>query len=484
MDRNGRGFAKDIDVLPDSKVSLTDVRFTTCPVGNEDWMMQASSLNIDSNAQDGVARNVTMRFKDVPIFYTPYISFPVGDERKSGLLFPAFGHSGEQRLRVGGSLLFQSGAELRSHADPSTMSARGEQLGEQFRYLTASSHGQIEGTFLPDDSQTHDDRSYVHFTDITDSRSSMRFDTDIASVSDSDYFEDFSVGSGETSVTFLERRADLLYYDDVWRIRGELQNFQTIDMGLPTACTTAQAATLPTAYCDERPYSRVPRIQANALWPVPDTHFEFALESESVNFLREVGPTGVRFNVSPEMRWSIRGPGYFFEPAVGYDFTAVRFEECRRHRPRRSQHADPGAALCAAGHRPRVRPRGRLAGTAHADSRATLGLQLRALPQSKQFADLRHRAARPESDGAVSHQSLRGRGPHRRCEPAGAGPDHPAVRQCIGSPVPVGDHRSDPLFLRTEGGLPEENILENSGNTLVTVPGLNPTRWRCPGRRS
>ena len=35
-----------------------------------------------------------MRFKDVPIFYTPYISFPVGDERKSGLLFPSFSHSG------------------------------------------------------------------------------------------------------------------------------------------------------------------------------------------------------------------------------------------------------------------------------------------------------------------------------------------------------------------------------------------------------
>ncbi|MGH8335389.1 MAG: LPS-assembly protein LptD, partial [Gammaproteobacteria bacterium] len=30
---------------------------------------------------------------------------------------------------------------------------------------------------------------------------------------------------------------------------------------------------------------------------------------------------GVRFNVAPELRWSSRGPGYFFEPAVGYDFT-------------------------------------------------------------------------------------------------------------------------------------------------------------------
>ena len=90
MDRRGRGFAKDIDVLPDGKVRLTRLRYTTCPVGNEDWMLQASTLNIDSKAQEGVARDVTMRFKDVPIFYTPYISFPVGDERKSGLLFPSF----------------------------------------------------------------------------------------------------------------------------------------------------------------------------------------------------------------------------------------------------------------------------------------------------------------------------------------------------------------------------------------------------------
>jgi LPS-assembly protein len=114
------------------------------------------------------------------------------------------------------------------------------------------------------------------------------------------------VGSDQTSVTFLERRADVLYYDDIWRIRAELQNFQTIDI---------------TASPDERPYSRVPRVQASGLWPIPNTGFELAVDSEAVNFLREIGPTGVRLNVAPELRWSSRGPGYFFEPAVGYDFT-------------------------------------------------------------------------------------------------------------------------------------------------------------------
>ncbi len=326
MDRNGRGFAKDIDVLPDGKLGLTDVRYTSCPVGNEDWMLQASSLNIDSKAQEGVARHVTMRFKSVPIFYTPYISFPVGEDRKSGLLFPSFGHSGSNGFDLEVPYYFNLAPNYDLTLTPGILTARGVELAGQFRFLTASSHGQIDSTFLPDDSQTRSDRSYFRFTDITDFKRGMRFDADIADVSDSQYFEDFAVGSDATSVTFLERRADLLYYDDAWRVRGELQNFQTIDvLNVLTTCQYpnggAPAVPVPAAFCDQRPYSRVPRIQANALWPVANTHLELALDSEIVNFLRDIGPTGVRFNVSPEIRWSSRGPGYFFEPAVGYDFT-------------------------------------------------------------------------------------------------------------------------------------------------------------------
>ena len=260
MDRNGRGFAKDIDVLPDGKVNLAQVRYTSCPVGNEDWMLQASSLNIDSKAQEGVAHNVTMRFKDVPIFYTPYLSFPVGDERKSGVLFPSFGHSGSNGFELEVPYYFNLAPNYDLTLTPGLLTSRGVELAGQFRYLSSNSHGQLDATFLPNDSQSHDDRSYVHFTNITDFKRGMRLDADVANVSDHNYFEDFAVGSDQTSVTFLERRADLLYYDDIWRIRGQLQNFQTIDIAVPP---------------DERPYSRVPRIQANALWPVRNSSVRF-----------------------------------------------------------------------------------------------------------------------------------------------------------------------------------------------------------------
>jgi LPS-assembly protein len=330
MNRNGRGFAKDIDVRPDGKLALDHVHYTSCPVGIEDWSLNASKVDLDTQEGQGVAHNVTMRFKNVPIFYTPYISFPLGDERKSGFLFPGFGHSGSNGFDAEVPYYFNLAPNYDLTVTPGILTSRGVQLAEDFRYLTSNSHGQFDATFLPNDKQQHEDRSYVHYTDITDIRHGLRFDADVASVSDSNYFQSFAVGTEQTSVTFLERRADLLYYDDAWRIRAQLQNFQTID----TSVTDV-----------DRPYSRVPRIQANALYPIANSNFEFVFESEAVNFLREIGPTGVRLNLSPEIRWSSRGPGYFFEPAVGYDFTQYDLQNAGLGLPSTPTRALPYARL-------------------------------------------------------------------------------------------------------------------------------------------
>jgi LPS-assembly protein len=306
LEKNGRGFAREMSVHPDGKVELDRVRYTTCPVGNEDWMLQASSIDLDTENSEGVGRGVVMRFKNVPILYTPYISFPIGDERKSGVLFPSFGHSTSNGYQLQVPYYFNLAPNYDLTLTPGLLSARGVQLGGEFRYLTTTSHGAVEGTFLPDDKQLHYNRAYLHISDITDIQPGLRFDADLAGVSDVSYFADFAVGSEQTSVTYLERRAEVLYNDDYWRVLGQLQNFQTIDNLVPN---------------DLRPASRVPRIEADALYPLGGTPLEFALDSEATNFLRDAGPTGVRVSLTPELRWSTRGPGYFFEPALGYSFT-------------------------------------------------------------------------------------------------------------------------------------------------------------------
>ena len=247
FERNGRGFAKEIAVHPDGKIEFAKVRYTTCPVGNQDWMLQASSISLDTEAQKGIGRGVLLRFKGVPIFYSPVFAFPLGDERKSGFLFPSIGHSTNNGYQFEVPYYFNLAPNYDLTLTPGYLSARGVDLGGEFRYLSQSSHGQIETNFLPNDAILHTDRAYLHYNDVTDLSRSMRFDADIASVSDSNYFSDFGAGADQTSVTFLARQTDLLYYDDAWRVRAQLQNFQTIDTSLEAG---------------ERPYSRVPRVEA------------------------------------------------------------------------------------------------------------------------------------------------------------------------------------------------------------------------------
>jgi LPS-assembly protein len=318
LDRPGRGSANDIAIRPGGKISLEQVRYTTCPVGDKDWMLQASSINLDTVKQEGVARGAWMQFKGVPIFYTPYISFPLGSDRKSGFLVPILNHSGSNGYGIGISYYFDLAPNYDLTLTPEYLSLRGVELGSEFRYLTESSHGQIETEFLPNDQETRNDRYYFHLDNVTDFKPGLRGDVDVAAVSDSNYFQDFGVGSEQTSVTFLQRSADLKYYDDYWRIRGELQNFQTIDV---------------TVAPWDRPYSRVPRLNAEGLFPLGNTNFEFDLNTEAVNFLRDVGPSGVRVDVSPELRWSNRTSSYFFVPAVGWHLTQYSLQDANPGAP-------------------------------------------------------------------------------------------------------------------------------------------------------
>ncbi len=92
-------------------------------------MLQASSIDLDTAKSEGVGRHVVMRFKDVPIFYTPYISFPVGDERKSGVLFPNFGHSTSNGYQLQVPYYFNLALNYDLTMTPGILSARGVQLG-------------------------------------------------------------------------------------------------------------------------------------------------------------------------------------------------------------------------------------------------------------------------------------------------------------------------------------------------------------------
>jgi len=64
-------------------------RCATPPVhpGQNDWYLRASELYARHKVSEtGAAWNASVHFMRVPIFYSPYMTFPITDARKSGLL--------------------------------------------------------------------------------------------------------------------------------------------------------------------------------------------------------------------------------------------------------------------------------------------------------------------------------------------------------------------------------------------------------------
>jgi LPS-assembly protein len=312
--RPARGSAERITLSPEGVLDLGDVEYTSCPVGNRDWYLRADSIVIDQQEQLGTGRNVRLQFKGVPILYTPVISFPVGDARKSGWLFPAFGQSSRHGFELAVPWYWNLAPNYDATLTPGVLSRRGLTLGSQFRYLTSRSRGQFDADWVPsDDDADGDARHYVRFVDRTDFTSRLRLDTALANASDSLYFEDFALGPEGTSTLFLERAARLTYLDEHWRATGLVQQFQTIDRFLAR---------------EDRPYARAPQVLVRGRWGGARGP-GLEMRGEGVYFTRDEGVTGSRFDLEPTASWAWRRPGAFVVPALGLRATTWSLSEER-----------------------------------------------------------------------------------------------------------------------------------------------------------
>ena len=304
--RPARGAAKEISITREGKVALDKVEYTTCPLGNDDWMISARDIDLDIADRNGSGRNVRLDFKGIPILYTPWISFPIGAERKSGFLFPDFGVSDRSGVEFAAPYYFNLAPNYDLTLTPRVLSDRGYELDGEFRYLGEQTRGGVEAVYLPDDELRNRDRSYFHWSHLGDFGRHWRALVDAANASDTNYFEDFGQGSEGTSVIYVERNAELHYYGAHWDLFGQLQNHQIIDQSIPE---------------EVRPYSRVPRLVARGRYEKGPLGLSYALDGEAAYFPRDEGVTGGRVDVEPAISWPITGAGYYVVPRGAYRYT-------------------------------------------------------------------------------------------------------------------------------------------------------------------
>jgi len=258
-------------------IRLKDGTYTSCEPGSNTWHLKGNNITLNPATGFGTATNVTLRVKNIPVFYTPYIYFPIDDRRQSGFLPPSIGSSSDNGLTLQTPYYFNLAPNYDATLYPTYMADRGLMMEGEFRYLTKSSEGQVGAAYLDDSnddrelqSEYEDQRwmySWQHKAGL-DSR--LLAEVDYTDVSDPYYFQDLSTDLGIGSTSYVDQRGTLTYRGDSY-----------------TARLNAHAYEL-TNITDITPYDRLPQLTLDGVLPFKPAGVNFSYGTEYVRFDRSL----------------------------------------------------------------------------------------------------------------------------------------------------------------------------------------------------
>lgn len=319
--RHGHGTASLVNSLDADRSQMFGVRYTTCPLGNEDWLLKAPDLSLDTSTNTGVAHDVTIDFLGLPIFWTPYLNFPIGDDRKSGFLSPTFSFDAVNGLEMEAPYYLNLAPNYDATLYPRIISKRGLQIGMDFRVLTPVSYDDIYGSYLPHDMVYNKeygltgDHERGQFT--LEHEMSLGHGTSMDAlynwVSDDQYFHDLNSNLFITTSTYLNR---WLTFNTVagpdLQITATMQDYQVIDPLIP-----------PSLY----PYRRTPQILVN--WGNYDatTGPEYSMNTELVHFQRSLRLGAWRLDTKPTISLPLTSYYGFVTPTIAWRYTDYDLSE-------------------------------------------------------------------------------------------------------------------------------------------------------------
>jgi len=335
-----RGSAEEIVFRhADASLSITEGSYTVCEPGDNSWLLIGQNIELNQQSGRGVARNVVLQVKDIPILPIPYISFPINDERSSGWLYPSIGNTQEGGFEISAPYYFNLAPNYDATLTPRLMTERGLMLNLEGRHLGENSSNQVELAYLPDDAQFDTStvnlplsesppqakRWQINYAGAAQWSKSWSAAADFSAISDLDFYQDFGTqGLNDSSRSYLYRQGELNYRQPDWHLQAALQSYQLIDQSLTNL---------------NKPYSSLPRINLD-YEKRTTTPLRYGFNAEYVYFDRNFDASaftqaqidngvllsGQRISLQPELAWDWETPGVFFKPALKYKYAAYQLD--------------------------------------------------------------------------------------------------------------------------------------------------------------
>ena len=302
-----RGTASQIRVENGKNIELNEVTYSTCTSIDNAWELSAKKIAINNQSGEGRARNLVLKFKDIPMIFLPYLSFPTTDQRKTGLLSPNLGRSSKRGLEISLPYYWNLAPNIDLTTTPTLMAKRGIQLSTELRFLNANQEGKTLIDYLPnDDKYNKKDRTYISHSQTVNLSSNWRMKLDGEYASDNSYFEDLTGTMSSTSRTHLLREIQLEKFSENWFMEIGMDHYQIIDDSVLD---------------EKKPYRRLPYFNFSGFWHNDKLGLDYVLDSEIVFFDKPETIRGSRFHMMPEISAPLNFNGIEITPAIGMDLT-------------------------------------------------------------------------------------------------------------------------------------------------------------------
>jgi len=238
------GYTEVISKTPTS-VFLEDATYSLCPVSQNDWLIDADSIELNLERNRGIAKNATVEFYGLPIFYLPRYSW-VLEGRGSGFLTPGYdSYTETSQTKRSYSLRVPYYFNLAPDRDLilalTYMSSRGLIYEGKYRELIAPkvtekhkhSLWNIETKYLSDDKITNLKRWLINTSIELDISEKTHLSAQYYRVSDAKYFEE--IARTNTSAKNLISNLELNYDNPSTNLQATIltEDEQLVNTGTP-----------------------------------------------------------------------------------------------------------------------------------------------------------------------------------------------------------------------------------------------------------
>ncbi len=306
-----RGKAQTLKRNDDGLIFIEDGGLTYCAPDNNDWELSADTIELNLDKGVGTARGAKLKVKDVPVFYVPWINFPLDDRRKTGFLWPDIRSDSSNGIEISTPVYINLAPNYDALYTPRYIEKRGINNELNLRYLgDYAGYWSVGGAFMADDKlyekefplDSNADRwvAIVKHNGLLQQR--WRSRVDYSKASDVNYIKDLDSSSLDSKrQTALLQRATMDYLGDNWLIEAEVQQFQSLADDI------------------NNDYKKLPQINGQYRGRNEPFHFNPILLGQYSDFDTDLNQvTGERVYAEAGLNYPMLWQQGFFTPQVKY----------------------------------------------------------------------------------------------------------------------------------------------------------------------